>query len=327
MTETNIQALDARLAALEEVLQGEGSYVSQYSGEEIDERLGRVSVQASSPNLLDNWYFADPVNQRGQMEYTNGYTIDRWRSYVGTPLVTLTADGIQLTAGDWGQPISQAALVPAVYTCSVLLTGNKLITLTMDTTDGVARSQQVVDQETGFVLSFAYKWTTDAHLFYLNSNSSTNKAVAAKLELCPIQTLAHQNADGAWVLNDPPPNRALELLKCQRYQYIANAVGNPVAVFGMGPASTSKKCAIMIPIPGLRTFPAISTSGGIGLLPCTREDINENYIPVTNFAPHRNGTTGEMLMDVTAEGLIPGDSYFLVATNDSSSKLIFDANL
>ena len=41
MTETNIQALDARLAALEEVLQGEGSYVSQYSGEEIDERIAR----------------------------------------------------------------------------------------------------------------------------------------------------------------------------------------------------------------------------------------------------------------------------------------------
>ena len=57
---------------------------------------------------------------------------------------------------------------------------------------------------------------------------------------------------------------------------------------------------VPLPIPGLRTFPAISTSGGIGLLPCTREDINENYIPVTNFAPHRNGTTGEMLMDVIA---------------------------
>jgi hypothetical protein len=33
-----------------------------------------------NPNLLDNWYFGNPVNQRGQTEYTAaGYTIDRWR--------------------------------------------------------------------------------------------------------------------------------------------------------------------------------------------------------------------------------------------------------
>ena len=40
---------------------------------------------------------------------------------------------------------------------------------------------------------------------------------AAKLELGPVQTLAHKDGD-TWVLNDPPPNKALELAKCQRYQ-------------------------------------------------------------------------------------------------------------
>ena len=40
---------------------------------------------------------------------------------------------------------------------------------------------------------------------------------AAKLELGPVQTLARQDASGNWVLNDPPPNPALELTKCQRY--------------------------------------------------------------------------------------------------------------
>ena len=43
---------------------------------------------------------------------------------------------------------------------------------------------------------------------------------AAKLELGPVQTLAHKEGD-TWVLNDPPPNKALELAKCQRY-----AIGN-----------------------------------------------------------------------------------------------------
>ena len=36
--------------------------------------------------MLDNWYLADPTNQKGQTEYTGtGYTIDRWlvRHYSG----------------------------------------------------------------------------------------------------------------------------------------------------------------------------------------------------------------------------------------------------
>ena len=43
---------------------------------------------------------------------------------------------------------------------------------------------------------------------------------AMQLERGPIQTLAHQDKEGNWVLNDPPPNYAMELLKCQRYQYV-----------------------------------------------------------------------------------------------------------
>lgn len=39
---------------------------------------------------------------------------------------------------------------------------------------------------------------------------------AAKLELGDTQTLGKQE-DGQWVLNDPPPDKALELLKCQRW--------------------------------------------------------------------------------------------------------------
>ena len=71
-----------------------GYYTSQYSGEEIDARLGSVdykqplltglpgqvvgfdasgAAQAvpgwSNQNLLDNGYFLDPVNQRGLTEY------------------------------------------------------------------------------------------------------------------------------------------------------------------------------------------------------------------------------------------------------------------
>ena len=45
-----------------------------------------------------------------------------------------------------------------------------------------------------------------------------NTIVAAKLELGPFQTLAHKEGS-KWVPNDPQPNYATELAKCQRYFY------------------------------------------------------------------------------------------------------------
>ena len=54
------------------------------------------------------------------------------------------------------------------------------------------------------------------------NNTAVKKVIrAAKLELGSQQTLAHQDAAGNWVLNDPPPDKTLELLKCQWYQQCA----------------------------------------------------------------------------------------------------------
>lgn len=46
------------------------------------------------------------------------------------------------------------------------------------------------------------------------SNTENIIVMAVKLELGSIQTLAHQDADGNWILNDPPPDKGMELLKC-----------------------------------------------------------------------------------------------------------------
>lgn len=40
-----IDALERRMAELEAILQGNGSYVSKYSGEEIDALLDKLSTQ------------------------------------------------------------------------------------------------------------------------------------------------------------------------------------------------------------------------------------------------------------------------------------------
>ena len=58
--------------------------------------------QISNPNLLDNWYFADPVNQRGQAEYGEGYTIDRWCLYVSGTTTISIENGVVIHEGAGG---------------------------------------------------------------------------------------------------------------------------------------------------------------------------------------------------------------------------------
>ena len=56
-------------------------------------------------NLLDNSDFTNPVNQRGQTDYTsNGYTIDRWELYFGA--VGVSSLGYITTSGQMYQKIA-----------------------------------------------------------------------------------------------------------------------------------------------------------------------------------------------------------------------------
>ena len=61
---------------------------------------------------------------------------------------------------------------------------------------------------------------------------------AMKLELGPVQTLAHKEGDN-WVLNDPPPNKALELAKCQKYQQELVVPNTTYSFIAVGNATTN----------------------------------------------------------------------------------------
>ena len=73
------------LAELREKLEirGDNIPVSAEDSTLISEALTKIPTTSGggvNPNLLDNWYFGNPVNQRGQTEYTGGgYTVDRWK--------------------------------------------------------------------------------------------------------------------------------------------------------------------------------------------------------------------------------------------------------
>lgn len=103
-----------------------------FPGENISITNNKISTKAfpCNPNLLNNWYFPNPVNQRGQTAYVGtGYGIDRWYTTGATLTVTPTADGIKLTKNaasanpGWVQTLEYDDIVGQTVTISMLYKG------------------------------------------------------------------------------------------------------------------------------------------------------------------------------------------------------------
>lgn len=187
--------------------------------DKIDEEL----VKKYNPNLLDNWYFADPINQRGQTEYVGtGYTIDRWKSVDNSTVVRVADGGIVLSSSYvqtevWSQYFEESI--------KSLLAG-RTITLSLLTKDGVLLTQTSTVNTNGTIDSMGIHVSGGAFDVFCHENNrfvvrfvctdanvETPVISAIKLELGSNQTLAHKEGD-TWVLNTPPLDKALELLKC-----------------------------------------------------------------------------------------------------------------
>ena len=169
----------------------------------------------TNPNLLDNWYFGRPVNQRGQMKYTESwkYGIDRWLC-AGDGKVTIANDHcVFYGAVDQGLSVQMSDILGCTMTASLLLTDGTLITGTAVNTDN-SIDIPIVSNVGGMYLSLN---ATDlsGHRRFRTYIAPERAVLAAKLELGDTQTLAHKNG-GIWVLNEIP-DFGEQLRRCQRY--------------------------------------------------------------------------------------------------------------
>lgn len=222
-------------------------------------------------NLLDNWYFLDPVNQRGQLSYTSSlsyaYSIDRWMSYrVGT-VTEVQAGGVSITAPSSGyasllQRIGsdKSSLVGQILTVSALAGDGTLLSAS-----GVvpASDEDATIATANNSLYYVYfRWNSANGLFVeLRVPSGTVTFVAAKLELGSQQTLAHQDEDGNWVLNEIP-DYGEELAKCQRY--LIPLKRNSCTGF----ASSSSIAYLYFPVPvSMRALPVLQGTPPTALYP------------------------------------------------------------
>ena len=238
-----------------------------------------------NPNLLDNWYFGNPVDQRGgyvappgityfdtwggpstgttdtyytaihtpggyddQYQITvsgavkyvpvsscvrgytgAGYGIDRWKMIQDTSTLLITNEGVKLIydVSNWNLcQFLQCVLRKGItYTYSVLYkaSGNNIRLVctwgngkyfynnlspvtdewSLATVTGTIPEDAVIDYEQIVIQS-------------LGSGAGTIDIKAVKLELGSQQTLAHQDENGNWVLNEIP-DYGEELAKCKRY--------------------------------------------------------------------------------------------------------------
>ena len=282
--------LEERIAALEAMLAALGTpddyYVSRYSGEEIDELLSKAGTATGAvrydaaqsltaaqqhtaqknigttwpcnPNLLDNWYFGNPVNQRGRTSYTvRSYTIDRWFSE-NDASVSISADGLtavgeqviiqKIEKKDYEQ------INGRVVTVSILLSDG-----TFSTASGVLddNSQIVAYFDGGTFMCTAFPTANSFQVGRITVNSGQTKTfLAVKLELGDTQTLAHQDANGNWVLNEIP-DYGEQLRRCQRYFTMLEIPTNafiPVVQYGGEPLAFH--FVLDLPVE-MRTKPAV----------------------------------------------------------------------
>lgn len=188
-------------------------YTSKHTGKKIDDTIDNVS----NPNLLDNWYFGNAVNQRGATSgsTTGHYCIDRWLTSYGNVAGSwsLGADGLTLTPVDTAKIYQKfenvSELDGKILTASVLLSDGTLYSGTITRVNGITQVFYYDDDKFQFILDSSSEFWI---LVYINP--LTIKAV--KLELGTQQTLAHQDANGNWVLNEIP-DYGEQLRRCQYY--------------------------------------------------------------------------------------------------------------
>lgn len=266
----------------------------------------------SNPNLLDNWYFADPVNQRGQTEYTvGGYTIDRWRIGGGTAALS---DGQIVVRHSSGSLCVMQQLNKELYkelsgrtiTISLLLPDG-LLSATGVVPDGDDNLEHRVADGVGLGCEIClYKSgpRKDVAWQILVREQNSVSPIAAKLEQGAVQTLAHQDADGNWVLNDPPPNKALELAKCQRY--FIRFSGN-TKNFCSGIVTNATLILAHIPTPMTMRITPAATFSALGAI-VKGHTSSDTSVDITNVQNVLVTINGVRLQFVTAGGLEAGDS-------------------
>lgn len=177
---------------------------------------GRVPNYGKGQNIFRNWYFINPVNQRGNTSGTttnNAYFLDGWKTSYGTTSGTwaLTSSGLQVTSA----ANTYAVIMQNIYDSPL---NGLALTVSIFRADGTLDTATLASRTSGTSQYFGsgVVWQLDANGIIRYRVYGTQTIVAVKLELGTEQTLCHNegtDANPVWVLNDVP-DYEYELYRC-----------------------------------------------------------------------------------------------------------------
>lgn len=298
----------------------------------LSAEMGKVLGRRPNPNLLDNAYFLDPINQRGQTQYNGGgYTIDRWKIITSATTVTCGSDGVSVYTATASlavirQDIELSNLDNRIVTLSMLLADGTLCTDSGNTNGITSGSTSVLALADGATSGrYAALFRDDTtKLFRVQLKAPTGvemKVVAVKLELGDTQTLAHLDANGNWVLNELP-DKQQELAKCQRYQYNPLSRASYQALCHFTAVSTTQAVGVLpLPVTMRHAGPTLAISDATALFLQS-----SSYTPLTALTLSNVSNGSAKLVATVAAGLVVGQSYVL-SPQTNLPLFILDANM
>ena len=316
-------------------IRGDTIPVSAEDSTLISEALTKIPTTSGggvNPNLLDNWYFGRPVNQRGQTEYTTaGYTVDRWKFNNNNGDIVIDDTGIMFTAKH------QYAEFEQQYEFPKNISGKQItMSILADSFSGEVDFYLVIQNQTEYrtfhlsvgLNSFTIKFFDKSSVlrFFIQSQNvnETNPPkmhfLAAKLELGDTQTLAHQDSSGNWILNEIP-DFGEQLRRCQRYLFSARGTTNYVCVGSGYISADGTEAVIVVPTPvSLRATPVCMVNGILHVDTSYGEGVTVNNVSLLNVG---NGSVG-IRMKITGSATPKSPCFMWI---DINNNLLFSADL
>lgn len=272
---------------------GEGGVSQTYVDMQDADTLNKAKEYAEglpvNPNLIDNPDFS--INQRRLTEYVgastiNGYTVDRWRQYPSTCVVTpiagggvnVTYNGEAIPSGGFmriSQVLSQSLTLGDVYTLQVCINGKTYVW-------SVAVTDTYQNHNFGENNQYTVYLSTTSIILQLNSGKSM-AVLRCKLEPGFVAT--------PFVRPDP----AVELLKCQGQfipapmESIPNFISSPNAFYFYIPLPTT-----------MRITPSFIAGTKIRLASCTNNNsIVSNLLADSEYSIGLAQFSNGLLMSVT----------------------------
>lgn len=273
----------------------------------------------SNENLLINWDFTNPINQRGQTEYigqsTYTYTINRWRTRGPAAVITVLPNngGIKMSKSTtvsgyvvFEQIIDNSeSLEGQTLTASAIING-ELVTCT--TNSGWAYPQEGSNAlkaayNTNASISISvYAYSTKMVSLYIYIGGSMPQGTSFTLTSAKLETGAISTLE-----NSAPQNNDEELMKCYRY-YQKTPINNRYSGVGITMAAYSTIRLEPFKIYPMRIAPTIT------IFNVTAPDYNEvGTITATGSADKITGCSavayGVEYFIVRGSGFIVGKSY------------------